>query len=357
MKTALGPLKAPQYDSMTSTTGRARRGRGLRLALGWGLCLCLVIVLALVSLAVGSRTIALEGIWSALTGHGNAAETAIVWQLRIPRTLLGCVVGAALGVAGVLMQSLTRNPLAEPGLAGVNAGASFAVVLAISLFGVTSTSGYVWFAFAGAVLAALAVHGLTRRGMASGQHTRLVLAGAAASATLGAITGILTMFDTTTFDSYRFWVVGALENRGTPALLAAVPFVAAGIALALPLGPALNALALGEEQGSALGLRTGAVRALGLTSVMLLCGAATAAAGPIAFVGLVVPHVLRILLGPDVRWLLAYAIPAGAVLVLASDIAGRVIAPPGEIEAGIVTAFLGAPVLMWLVNRSKAVRI
>ncbi|MFI9081750.1 FecCD family ABC transporter permease [Streptomyces sioyaensis] len=316
----------------------------------------MAIVLALVGLAVGSRTIPLDGVWSALTGHGTAAESVIVWQLRVPRTLLGCVVGAALGVAGVVMQSLTRNPLAEPGLAGVNAGASFAVVLAISLFGVTETSGYVWFAFAGSVLAALAVHGLTRRS-AAGQHTRLVLAGAAASATLGAVTGILTMFDTATFDSYRFWVVGALENRGTPALVATVPFVAVGIGLALPLGPALNALALGEEQGSALGLRTGVVRAAGLGSVMLLCGAATAAAGPIAFVGLVVPHVLRILLGPDVRWLLAYAIPAGAVLVLASDIAGRVVARPGEIEAGIVTAFFGAPVLMWLVNRSKAARI
>ncbi|MFB6786976.1 FecCD family ABC transporter permease [Streptomyces olivaceus] len=356
MKTIAMRPPAPQHNPATRLPG-TRRGRGARLVLGWAVCLCVALGLALVSLAVGSRTIALDGVWRALAGNGSPAETAIVWQLRMPRTLLGCVVGAALGVAGVVMQSLTRNPLAEPGLAGVNAGASFAVVLAISLFGVTETSGYVWFAFVGAVLAALAVHGLTRRSGSSGQHTRLVLAGAAASATLGAVTGILTMFDTATFDSYRFWVVGALENRGTSALVAAVPFVVVGIALALPLGPALNALALGEEQGSALGLRTGMVRAAGLTSVMLLCGAATAAAGPIAFVGLVVPHVLRMLLGPDVRWLLAYAIPAGAVLVLAGDIAGRVVARPGEIEAGIVTAFLGAPVLIWLVNRTKAARI
>ncbi|MEV1045749.1 iron chelate uptake ABC transporter family permease subunit [Streptomyces sp. NPDC049916] len=355
MKTTPEPLKAPRRTPATPAPRRTRRARNTRLSLGWALGTSAVLALAVVSLGVGSRTIALDAIWAALSGHGSAADTAVVWQLRMPRTLLGCVVGAALGVAGVLMQSLTRNPLAEPGLAGVNAGASFAVVLAISLFGVTDTSGYVWFAFAGAVLAALAVHGLTRRGMAAGQHTRLVLAGAAASATLGAITGILTMSDATTFDSYRFWVVGALENRGEPALLAAAPFVAVGIALALPLGPALNALALGEEQGSALGLRTGAVRAVGMVSVMLLCGAATAAAGPIAFVGLVVPHLLRMLLGPDVRWLLAYAIPAGAVLVLTSDIVGRVIAPPGEIEAGIVTAFVGAPVLIWLVNRGRAV--
>ncbi|MBD0734545.1 iron ABC transporter permease [Streptomyces sp. CBMA29] len=327
------------------------------MVLGWVACVLAVTALALVSLAVGSRTVPLDGVWRAVTGRGDATETAIVWQLRMPRTVLGCVVGAALGVAGVVMQALTRNPLAEPGLAGVNAGASFAVVLAISLFGVTRTSGYVWFAFAGAVLAALAVHGLTRHGASAGAHTRLVLAGAALSATLGAVTGILTMFDTNTFDSYRFWVVGALENRGTPALVAAVPFVAAGTALALPLGPALNALALGEDQGSALGVRTGVVRTAGLASVILLCGAATAAAGPIAFVGLVVPHALRMFLGPDVRWLLAYAIPAGAALVLASDIAGRVAARPGEIEAGIVTAFIGAPVLMWLANRTKAVRI
>ncbi|MFE4454854.1 FecCD family ABC transporter permease [Streptomyces sp. NPDC056796] len=357
MRTTEKPPRTVPVDPATPASVTTRRRRNARRGLGWVLCTVMVAALVLVSLAVGSRTIPLDGVWSVLTGHGDAAETAIIWRLRMPRTLLGCVVGAALGVAGVVMQSLTRNPLAEPGLAGVNAGASFAVVVGISLFGVTGTAGYVWFALAGAVLAALAVHGLTRRSASAGQHTRLVLAGAAASATLGAVTGILTMFDTEAFDSYRFWVVGALENRGTPALTASVPFVVVGIALALPLGPALNALALGEEQGSALGLRTSAVRAAGLTSVMLLCGAATAAAGPIAFVGLVVPHVLRMMLGPDVRWLLAYAVPAGAVLVLASDIVGRVAARPGEIEAGIVTAFVGAPVLLWLVNRSKAGRI
>ncbi|MFE7976559.1 FecCD family ABC transporter permease [Streptomyces shenzhenensis] len=325
--------------------------------MGWFVCLLAVALLALVSLGVGSRSIPLDTVWSVLTGRGSAAERAIIWQLRIPRTLLACVVGSALGVAGVVMQSVIRNPLAEPGLVGVNAGASFAVVLAISLFGVTETAGYIWFAFVGAILSALAVYGLTSRSPFTGQHTRLVLAGAAMSATLGALTGILTMFDTNAFDSYRFWVVGALENRGTPALAVVVPFVAVGIGIALPLGPAFNALALGDEKGSALGLRTGLVRGAAFTSIMLLCGAATAAAGPIAFVGLVVPHALQLVLGPDIRWLLAYAVPAGAVLVLASDITGRVVARPGEIEAGIVTAFIGAPVLMWLVNKRKAVRL
>ncbi|MFF2327460.1 MULTISPECIES: FecCD family ABC transporter permease [unclassified Streptomyces] len=350
------PQRTPARPPVPAEQQRFRR-TSQRTA-GWFVCLLVVVVLTLISLGAGSRSIPPEGVWHALLAKDGTAESVIVWQLRLPRTVLACVVGAALGVAGVVMQAITRNPLAEPGLVGVNAGASFAVVVAISAFGITQTSGYLWFAFAGAVGAALTVYGLTSRGSRTGQHIRLVLAGAALSATLGACTGILTMFDTEAFDSYRFWVVGTLENRGTAALAASVPFVALGIAIALPLGPAFNALALGDEASTALGLRPRTVRAAGFTAVMLLCGAATAAAGPIAFVGLVVPHALRMLLGPDIRWLLWYAIPAGAALLLAGDVVGRLIAPPGEIEAGIVTAFLGAPVLMWLVNRrTKGVRL
>ncbi|WP_326609425.1 iron ABC transporter permease [Streptomyces scopuliridis] len=333
-------------------TGGLRRGKHLAALV---VCLALVVLLVLTSLGVGARGIPLGTVARVLLHDDGSPEAIIVRQLRMPRTVLAVVVGAALALAGVVMQAITRNPLAEPGIVGVNAGASFAVVVAIAAFHVTGVSGYIWFAFAGAVLAALIVHTLTSGATRGHHHTRLVLAGAALSASLGACTGIITMFNTTAFDSYRFWVVGALENRGTEALTAAVPFILVGTLIALALGPSLNALALGDETGAALGLRVPRVRAAGFLSIMLLCGASTAAAGPIAFVGLVVPHVLRLVLGPDLRPLLAFALPGGAILLLVSDIAGRVMAPPGEIEVGIVTAFIGAPALLWLVVRRKEV--
>ncbi|MGW2512871.1 FecCD family ABC transporter permease [Streptomyces scopuliridis] len=333
-------------------TGGLRRGKRFAAP---AVCLALVVLLVLISLGVGARGIPLGTVARVLLHDDGSPEAIIVRQLRMPRTVLAVVVGAAPALAGVVMQAITRNPLAEPGIVGVNAGASFAVVVAIAGFHVTGVSGYIWFAFAGAVLAALVVHTLTSGAARGHHHTRLVLAGAALSASLGACTGIITMFNTTAFDSYRFWVVGALENRGTEALTAAVPFILVGTLIALALGPSLNALALGDETGAALGLRVPWVRAAGFLSIMLLCGASTAAAGPIAFVGLVVPHVLRLLLGPDLRPLLAFALPGGAILLLVGDIAGRVIAPPGEIEVGIVTAFIGAPALLWLVVRRKEV--
>ncbi|MEV7422673.1 MULTISPECIES: FecCD family ABC transporter permease [unclassified Streptomyces] len=334
---------------------RGGGGPGLGRAAALAACLAVVLLLVLVSLGVGARSIPLETVWRVLTHDDGSPEAIIVRQLRMPRTVLAVAIGAALALAGVVMQAITRNPLAEPGIVGINSGASFAVVIAIAAFGVTSVSGYIWFAFTGAVLAALLVHSLTAGSARGHHHTRLVLAGAALSASLGAGTGILTMFNTTAFDSYRFWVVGSLENRGSEALTAALPFIAVGALIALALGPSLNALALGDETGAALGLRVPWVRAAGFLSIMLLCGASTAAAGPISFVGLVVPHVLRLLLGPDLRRLLLFSLPGGAILLLLSDITGRVVARPGEMEVGIVTAFVGAPVLLWLVTRRREV--
>ncbi|MDX3849956.1 iron ABC transporter permease [Streptomyces sp. AK02-01A] len=338
-----------------STQVRGERGRYRARLAGLAIACAGAAFLAFVSLGVGARSVPLSEVWRVLVHHDGSPAAVIVWQLRLPRTVLAVLVGSALAVAGVVMQAITRNPLAEPGLVGVNAGASFAVVVSISVFHVTQISGYLYFSFVGAVLAALLVHALTSRSGAAGQHTRLVLAGTALSASLGACTGTVTMFDTRAFDSYRFWVVGSLENRGTTALVAIAPFIAVGTLIALALGPAFNALALGDETGAALGLRVTRVRAAGFLAIMLLCGAATAAAGPIGFVGLVVPHILRLMLGPDLRWLLVFALPGGAALLLVGDIVGRVVAPPGEIEAGIVIAFIGAPVLLWLVARRRAV--
>ncbi|GAA3634553.1 iron chelate uptake ABC transporter family permease subunit [Kineosporia mesophila] len=321
----------------------------------------LIVILVMTSVAVGSRPIPMADVWDGLLHRDRSTESVIIWQLRMPRTVLALTVGACLGVAGAVMQALTRNPLAEPGILGVNAGAAFAVVVAIAGFGATSFTGYVWFACAGAALASTLVWAVNQRACgqlghpttAGNSQTRLLLAGVALSACLSACTGIITMFDEDAFDSYRFWVVGSLANRDQSILLAFLPFAGIGLLVALALGPSLNALALGDDQASSLGLKVAHIRVLCFAVLTLLCGAATAAAGPIAFVGLVVPHAVRLITGPDQRRVLALSLIAGPALVLAADIVGRVIARPGEVEAGIVTAFVGAPVLVHLVLRQS----
>lgn len=332
------------------------RARMERRITGFVMLAILFCLLVLVSIAVGARPISLPTVVDALLHPDAGRDALVVWQLRLPRTALGIVVGAALGLAGALMQALTRNPLADPGLLGINAGASFCVVIAISLFGITSYSGLVWFAIFGAMAVAVLVYLLAMSPASSVERVRLILAGAAISASLGAVTGIITMVDTQAFDSYRFWVVGALNGQTVESLWQVIPFAASGGLIGLALSGQLNAVALGDDVARALGVRLGLLKAAGFASIALLCGAATAAAGPIGFVGLVIPHALRLLLGPDWRWVLPYSLLAGPILVLASDIVGRVIAPPGEIEVGIVTAFIGAPVLLKLVTSARKER-
>ena len=263
--------------------------------------------------------------------------------------------GASLAVAGVVMQALTRNPLAEPGILGVNAGASLAVVAAIGGFGFTSVNQYLPFAFAGAAAAAVLVHVMSRRSSDSGP-ARLVLAGVALGASLSSITGTITMYNSKIFDSYRFWVVGSLENRKLEVLLWVTPFLVVGLLLALASAHSLNALALGDEQATALGVNIAVVRGGAFIALTLLCGAATAAVGPISFIGLVIPHVARLLVGADQKRLLAWSITAGAGLLLAADVVGRLLIRPTELEAGIVTAFIGAPVLLVLAVTNRTNR-
>ena len=311
----------------------------------------LTVLLCLTSLAVGSRNLTLEELASVFVPGERTMASIIVWQLRMPRTVLAVMVGAALAVAGVVMQGLTRNPLAEPGILGVNAGASLSVVLSMSLLGLTDVGDFLWFAFAGAALAAFLVHLMSVRSADAGP-ARLVLAGVALGASLRSITGTVTMYDSVTFDSYRFWVLGSLADRDAALLVWVARFLVVGLASGLTL----NALALGEEQAKALGVSPRRARALALTSITLLCGASTAAVGPISFVGLVVPHVLRLALGADQRKLLAVSVVAGPVLLLAAEILGRVILDTGEMEAGVVTAFIGGPVLLLMVIQRMGVR-
>ncbi|CAD5990778.1 iron ABC transporter permease [Agreia sp. COWG] len=322
-----------------------------------GFVALLVCVLGAVgaSLFLGSRSIDLLTALGAVLGHGgDAVDTMVVLDLRVPRTVIGLVAGAALGLAGALMQGLTRNPLADPGLLGVNAGASLAVVVAISVFGVSSASGYVWFAFGGAAVAALVVY-LVASGRAGPSPLSLTLAGAATTAALTSFITLILLRDLDTLAQYRFWSVGSLVGRdlGTVAVLA--PFLVVGVITALLLGRSLNSLALGDDLARGLGQKVGITRIVAGVAIILLCGSATSLAGPLVFVGLVVPHVAGRLVGSDYRWILLYSIPLGAVLLVLADTVGRLVAPPSELEAGIVVALIGAPVLIALVRRDRAV--
>ena len=327
--------------------GSHRRASGFRRLLPPLLAVLVLIVLITESLALGSRELTPAEVWQGLLAHDNSVASKVVWGLRIHRTILAIVVGAALAVAGVVMQALTRNPLAEPGVLGVNAGASLAVVTAIGGFGLTAVSQYLPFAFGGAAAAAALIHLMARRSADAGP-ARLVLAGVALSASLSSITGTITMYNTKAFDSYRFWVVGSLENRDLGVLLWVAPFLIFGLALALLSAHNLNALALGDEQATALGVNLSTVRGGALVAITLLCGAATAAVGPISFIGLVIPHVVRLLVGADQHRLLTWSLISGASLLLLADVVGRLLIRPTELEAGIVTAFIGAPVLLTL---------
>jgi iron complex transport system permease protein len=325
-----------------------------RRAAGLALLLALVVAAAVASLALGTRSIGFADVWSALIGPSGSEDDVVVRALRLPRTLLGLAVGLALGVAGGLIQGHTRNPLADPGLLGVSAGAAFAICIGGYAFGVGSVSGSVWFGLAGALVASVVVFLLGTVGH-GGTPVTLALAGAAVTALLTALTSALVLTDQATLDTYRFWVVGSLVGRGEDGLAQVWPFLAAGLLLALVNAPALNTLQLGDDVARGLGQRVGLARATGVAAIALLTGAAVAVTGPIAFVGLVVPHLARAITGPDHRWLLPCAGLIGAGLLVASDVVGRLLARPGELPVGLVLALVGGPFFIALVRRRRLV--
>ncbi|MFF7492403.1 FecCD family ABC transporter permease [Streptomyces rubiginosohelvolus] len=306
-------------------------------------------------LAVGAQPVPPAEVFAALLDP-DAPHASIVREVRVPRTLLAVTAGAALGLAGAVMQGLTRNPLADPGLLGVNTGAACAVVAATVLFGTRSLQAVVWWALLGAAVAVVVVYLLGGRGAGRGTPEGLVLAGVAVTAVLGAVVSGLGVLDADAYGTLRMWSVGTLAGRELPVLWNVSPFLLVGGVLALTTAPALDAFALGDEAGRALGVAPGRVRLLGTLATVLLSGAATAAIGPVGFIGLVAPHVARLLAGPDHRRLMPYAVLIGAGLLLVADIVGRVVARPAEIQVGIVTAFVGAPVLIWLIGRNRRSR-
>lgn len=320
-----------------------------------GLFGCLVVLAALIvaSMLIGSRDVPPSEVWTQLVEPDGGYDTDVVWGMRVPRTVLALVVGAGLGLAGALMQSLTRNPLADPGILGVNAGASLAVVVAVAVFGLATIWFYLWFAFAGAALASVAVYLLGSAGGSSATPARLALAGIAVSAAVGALVQTVILTDQEAFNEFRFWVAGSLEGRAWPIIVAVTPFIAVGIVLAFVLAPALNALALGEETGRSLGVHVGRIRLLVMVAVTLMCGAATAGVGPIGFIGLGIPYLARALVGPDQRWVMPYSVLLAPALLLFADLFARLIIAPQEVQVGIVTALLGGPVFIAIVRRRR----
>ncbi|WKD61955.1 Ferric enterobactin transport system permease protein FepD [Corynebacterium ciconiae DSM 44920] len=325
----------------------------------YGLLLLIIIVVlgVLSSLLLGARDIPLGTAVRALPHIGDDhivdRDIHVIAHLRYPRTLLALLVGAALGVAGALIQGHTRNPLADPSLLGISSGAALAVVTGFSFFGLSSITSTSLLAFGGAIASTIVVFGLATSGKGRMNPLTLILSGAALSAVLYSFTSALVLTDEQNLNLMRFWTVGSVAGRDLSVFYGVLPLVLLGVIAALATGPTLNVLNLGEDAAAALGINTYRARICGMLLISLLAGAATAAAGPIGFLGLVVPHIARALTGPDYRWLLPYSALAGAALLLVADVVGRLIVRPGELQVGIVLAFVGAPFFLMLMYRKR----
>ncbi len=329
-----------------------------RRVVGLGVLAVVLVIAAAVSLAVGARALTPAEVWHGLFAAPESDQRLteiqlIVQTVRVPRTVLAVVAGIALGVGGALIQGYTRNPIADTGLLGVNAGASFAVVTVVAVFGFSNPFQYVWFGFAGAAVAGVVVFGLASLGRGAGNPLTLALAGQGITVFLAAMTTAVSLSDQKSLNALRFWNAGSVAGVGFDVIWPVTAFIAVGLVLALTTLPALNLLNLGEDVARGLGVNIAFSRTVGILAITLLAGAATAACGPIAFLGLMVAHVARYLTGPDYRWLVPYAGVLGAVVLLVCDIVGRLVVRPAELEAGVVVALLGAPFFAVLVWRGK----
>ncbi|WP_312094628.1 iron ABC transporter permease [Niallia sp.] len=307
----------------------------------------------LASLAFGSRTVGWNEIMDGLFHPEIQSHGANVVRQRIARTVFSLLCGAALGVSGALMQSVTRNPIADPSILGVNTGAALFVVCGITFFHIGTASQYIWFALAGAILTAIFVFGIGSMGSGGATPLKLVLAGAATSAALSSLVMAIMIPRSNVMDQFRFWQVGSVGTGNWNSISIFIPFLLVGVLIAVFSAPALNALALGDEVATGLGVRTGALRLVAAFGGVLLCGAATALAGPIGFIGLLATHVIRLIIGPDLRYIIPMSAVAGAIILTSSDVCGRILGSPGELEVGIVTAFIGAPILILITMKAK----
>ena len=342
---------------MNSSSVAASKQRNLHtpkhLTMVFALCIVLIGVCAVASLVLGSRLVRLPELIDGLFHPDIDSYGANIVRKRIARTVFSLLCGAALGVSGALMQSVTRNPIADPSILGVNTGAALFVVSGIAFLNISTANPYIWLALAGAAITAVFVFGIGSMGRGGATPIKLVLAGAATSAALSSLVSAIQIPRAYVMDQFRFWQVGSVGSGSWSSIETFAPFLIVGMLIAIVTAPALNALALGDDVATGLGVRTGVLRFIAALAGVVLCGAATALAGPIGFVGLLATHVMRLALGPDLRFVIPMSAISGAVILTISDVFGRLIGSPGELEVGVVTAFIGAPILIILAMRSK----
>lgn len=317
------------------------------------LCIVFLLAAAIASLVFGSRPVSFQELMDGLFRPEVDSYGANVVRKRISRTIFSLFCGSALGVSGALMQAVTRNPIADPSILGVNTGASLFVVCGIAFLNISTANQYIWLALAGAALTAVFVFGIGSMGRGGATPIKLVLAGAATTAALSSLVTAIMIPRSYVMDQFRFWQVGSIGAATWDGIGTFIPFLVVGMLLGFIAAPALNALALGDDVATGLGVRTGTLRLIAAFAGVLLCGATTALAGPIAFIGLIATHVIRLMVGPDLRLVIPMSALAGAVILTVSDIIGRLIGSPGELEVGVVTAFIGAPILIIVAMRSK----
>ncbi|HCX65944.1 MAG TPA: iron ABC transporter [Eubacteriaceae bacterium] len=308
---------------------------------------------AFLSLSYGARSVPFETVMDSLLLLDQDSLEAIVVKERIPRTIFGLIAGASLGVSGAIMQAITRNPIADPSILGVNTGASLFVVAGITFFSIGSLNEYIWFALLGAMITSIVVYTIGSLGYGGATPIKLALAGVATSAALSSFVSALVLPRTDVMNTFRFWQVGSISGATWEGIVAIFPYILIGLVIAIAVAPSLEAMALGDELATGLGVRTSVIRMIGAFSGIVLCGATTALAGPIGFIGLMVPHAVRLLFGPGILKNLPLSAIGGAVLLLLSDVLGRLIGSPAELETGIVTAFLGAPILIIIAMKAR----
>lgn len=340
-------------ESVTSLGRASFAERSNRIRTIWLVAVVAALVMfCALSVAIGTREVGWSEIVAALGGRVDSVDQAAV-AARIPRTILALLAGAALGLSGAIMQGVTRNPLADPGILGVNMGASLAVVVGVAWFNIVSAQAYIWVAILGAAASAIFVYTIGSLGRGGATPLKLALAGTATSVAFSSLVIAVVLSRNDISGGIRSWQVGGVGGATFDRMSHVLPFLAAGFAISLLSARKLNSLALGDDMAAGLGERVALARAIAALGAILLCGAITAICGPIAFVGLIVPHLCRLLVGVDHRWLLPFSALIGAGLLLAADVVGRIIARPSELDVGIVTAFIGAPFFIWIVRRQR----
>ena len=317
------------------------------------LCLALLSIMAIFSISLGAKSIAFSKVVDVLLGNDpDSLEATIILQ-RIPRTVFGILAGGALGISGALMQSITRNPIADPSILGVNTGASLFVVAGIAFLNITVASQYIWLAIIGAGVTAVFVYGVASMGKDGATPLKLALSGSAVSIVLGSLVSTIMLPNNRVMEAFRFWQVGSIGSATWENIMLIAPFLIVGFIISMFISGYLNNLALGDEAATALGTNVVMTRTIGALSSVLLCGATTALAGPIGFVGLIIPHIIRLIFGSEMSKMLPLSFLGSAILMLISDIIGRIISLPGETEVGIVTAVLGAPVFILAIRKGR----